>query len=70
MGIGVDALNVTIRELVKRIVNIAVCSLTCHTATGTHMPHRITQCYLPPDSMHLTRCVLVSFFLFFLISCF
>ena len=21
---------------------------TCHTATGTHMPHWITQCYLPP----------------------
>jgi len=21
----------------------------CHTATGTHMPHGITQCYLPPD---------------------
>jgi len=20
----------------------------CHTATGFHMPHRITQCYLPP----------------------
>ena len=28
---------------------IAVCSLTCHTATGTHMPYRITQCYLPPN---------------------
>jgi len=23
-------------------------SLTCHTATGTNMPYRITQCYLPP----------------------
>jgi len=23
--------------------------LTCHTATGNHMPHRITQCYLPLD---------------------
>jgi len=22
--------------------------LGCHTATGTHMPHGITQCYLPP----------------------
>jgi len=22
---------------------------SCHTATGTHMPHEITQCYLPPD---------------------
>ena len=29
--------------------DIAVRSLTCHTATGTHMPYRITQCYLPPD---------------------
>jgi len=27
----------------------AVRSLTCRTATGTHMPYRITQCYLPPD---------------------
>ena len=24
-------------------------SQSCHTATGTHMPHGITQCYLPPD---------------------
>jgi len=33
-------------------VDKAVRSLTCHTATGTHMPYRITQtpqCYLPPD---------------------
>ena len=29
--------------------DIAVRSLTYHTATGTHMPYRITQCYLPPD---------------------
>ena len=29
--------------------DIAVRSLTCHTATGTHMPYRITQCYLLPD---------------------
>ena len=28
---------------------IAVCSLTCHNAMGTHMPHGITQCNLPPD---------------------
>jgi len=27
---------------------IAVRSLTCLTATGTHMPYGI-QCYLPPD---------------------
>ena len=24
-------------------------SLTCHTATETHIPYRIAQCYLPPD---------------------
>ena len=29
--------------------DIAVRSLTCNTATGTLMPYRITQCYLPPD---------------------
>ena len=29
--------------------DIAVHSLTCHTTMGTHMPYRITQCYLPPD---------------------
>jgi len=27
---------------------MAVCSQTCHTATGTHVPYRVTQCYLPP----------------------
>jgi len=32
-----------------KYTNIAVRSLTCHTATGTHMPYGITQCYLPPD---------------------
>jgi len=32
-----------------KYIDIAVRSLTCHTATGTHMPYRITQCYLPPD---------------------
>jgi len=29
--------------------DIAVRSLTCLTAAGTHMPYTITQCYLPPD---------------------
>jgi len=29
-------------------MNIAVRSLTCHTATGIHTPYRITQRYLPP----------------------
>jgi len=32
-----------------KYTDTAVRSLTCHTATGTHMPYRITQCYLPPD---------------------
>jgi len=32
-----------------KYADIAVRSLTCHTATVTDMPYRITQCYLPPD---------------------
>ena len=32
-----------------KYTDIAVRSLTCHTATEIHMPYRITQCYLPPD---------------------
>jgi len=32
-----------------KYTDAAVHSLTCHTATGTHMPYRITQCYVPPD---------------------
>jgi len=34
-----------------KYTDMAVRSLTCHTATdtGTHMPYGITQCYLPPD---------------------
>ena len=35
--------------VVVKYTDIAVRSLTCHTATGTHMPRRITQCYLSPD---------------------
>ena len=31
-----------------KYTDIAVRSLTCHTATGTHVPYGITQCYLPP----------------------
>ena len=34
--------------------DIAVRSLTCHTAAGTHMPYRITQCYLPPDGSDIS----------------
>ena len=36
-----------------KYTDIAVHSLTCHTATGTHMPYRITQCYLPPDRVDI-----------------
>jgi len=31
-----------------KYTDIAVDCLTCHAATGTHLPYRITQCYLPP----------------------
>jgi len=34
--------------------DIAVRSLTCHTAKGTHMPYSITQCYQPHDSAAFT----------------
>jgi len=36
-------------ESKAKYTDIAVRSPTCHTTTGTHMPYRITQCYLPPD---------------------
>ena len=32
-----------------KYTDIAVRGLTCHTAAGTRMPYRITQCYLPLD---------------------
>ena len=32
----------------KYLQIIAVHRLTCHTATGTHTPYGIWQCYLPP----------------------
>ena len=37
------------RNYVTVTLCIAVRSLTCHSAKGTRMPCRITQCYLPPD---------------------
>jgi len=37
-------------------MDIAVRSLTCHTATVTHMAYRITQCYLPPDRGDIPAC--------------
>jgi len=33
----------------SKVKVIAVRSLTCLNATGTHVPYRITQCYLPLD---------------------
>jgi len=36
------------QKTVVKYTNIAVRSLTCHTAMGTHMPYGITQYYLPP----------------------
>jgi len=36
-------------KLVVKYTHIALRSLTCYTATGTHTPYGITQCYLPPD---------------------
>ena len=40
-----------------RLVAIhTVRSLACHTATGTHIAYKITQCYLPPD-----RCDIPAF---------
>jgi len=36
-----------------KYTNIAVRSITCRTATGTHTPYRITQCYLPPDRSNI-----------------
>jgi len=38
----------SISKVKVKYTDLAVHSLTCHTATGTHMPHRIAQCYLPP----------------------
>ena len=46
---GQTAVKWLVVVIVVKYMNIAVRSLTCHTATGTHMPYRITQCYLPPD---------------------
>ena len=34
---------------ILKYTDIAVRSLTCLTAAGTHMPYGITECYLPPD---------------------
>ena len=51
-----DAVSSSSQRVSESKVNytdIAVCSVTCLTATGTHMPYGITQCYLPPDRAHI-----------------
>jgi len=40
----------------KVYTDIAVRSLTGHTATGTRIACRITQCYLPPDRGDISAC--------------
>jgi len=40
--------NVSSLPFPLKYMDIAVCSLICHTA-APHMLYRITQCYLPPD---------------------
>jgi len=46
--------NCTTAHIYSVYTDIAVRSLTCHTATGTHMPHGIAQCYLPPGSADIS----------------
>ena len=40
-----------------KYTDTAARSLTCHTATGTHMLYRITQCYLPPGKADIPTLV-------------
>jgi len=42
-------ISVRVQYSIVKYTDIAVRSQTCFTATGTHMPYGITQCYLPPD---------------------
>ena len=43
-------LHVNILSKVQvKYTDIAVHSITCHTAKATHMPYKSTQCYLPHD---------------------
>jgi len=48
-GYGAVTVKQTGNSNKVKYTDVAVRSLTCHTATRTHMPYRITQCYLPPD---------------------
>ena len=43
-----DNVSAHMHDVKLKYKDIAVHSLTCQTAMGTHMPYRITQCYLPP----------------------
>ena len=47
---GSDPQPVRVRKVCRQVSKQHVYSSSqgCHTATGTHMPHGITQCYLPP----------------------
>jgi len=44
----------TLTKVKVKYAGIAVRSLVCHAATGTHIPYRITQCYQPPDGGGIT----------------
>ena len=48
MRLNTDLLQRHVKSKVK-YTDIAVRSLTCRTATETHVPYTIPQCYLPPD---------------------
>ena len=45
--LGVGVWQLSSRNVVSKY-QVHSSSQGCHTATGTHMPRRITQCYLPP----------------------
>ena len=50
---AVSSSSQLVSESKVNYTDIAVCSVTCLAATGTHMPYRITQCYLPPDRFEI-----------------
>ena len=48
MGMESVGMNVDENGNKVKYTDTADRGLTCHTATGTHTPYTITQCYLPP----------------------
>ena len=42
--------------LVSKVSKVTGQLATCLTATGTHMPHGITQCFLPPGRSAIPPC--------------